>query len=76
MKKILYISLLIIGVTAVSCEKQVFTPNEDRQECPDWQHNDGPRTPGDGMSDDDDTDGGGLIVDPNNEGDGKKKKPN
>jgi len=74
MKKILYISLLLIGVLAVSCEKQEFVPTSDSQELPKWDEEKSRSVDGDEGGLDD---GGSGIVDPDSpEDSGKKKKPN
>ena len=73
MKKILYISLLLIGALAVSCEKQEFVPTNDAQELPKWDGEKLRSSEEDGGLDD----GGTGIVDPDSpEDSGKKKKPN
>ncbi|MDX2362032.1 MAG: hypothetical protein QNK23_14580 [Crocinitomicaceae bacterium] len=72
MKKILYIALLLFGMVAVSCEKQVFVPTNGAQEVPEWTEEKG-RSVEDG-TDIDIEDGSGDIVDPESDEDGKKKK--
>lgn len=68
MKKLIIISLAILGLGVVSCQKEVLTPNTGSEmEIPVWEDN--ARVGVDsGIDDDDDVVIGG-ITDPNDEND-------
>ena len=83
MKKIIYIGVLFLGLVLVSCNKDEFTiQDRDSEDAPAWVGHDcgekGITTTGAGGSPDtgvtDDAAEGG-ITDPNNDPDGRKKKP-
>ena len=66
MKKLLIISLVVLGLGIVSCQKQEITPISGEVELPVWEQN----TRGGSDIDNDDDDGViGEITDPNDEND-------
>lgn len=74
MKKIIYISTIVLAFGFVSCNKQDMSPiNETNQDIPSWEK--GLSTSNDDhiINDDDATDGGG-IVDPNFDPDGRSRR--
>jgi len=80
MNKLLYISVIIIGLVLVSCSKQEIVPNPtNTKEIPTWSNerssfsdDDDDSNVGDPTSDDGSDDGG--ITDPNNDPDGNSTK--
>ena len=72
MRRIIYISTLVLAFGFVSCNKQDFRPNnETNQDTPTWEKD--LSVSNDGSVIDDNTDGGG-IVDPNFDPDGRTKR--
>jgi len=78
MKKFIYIGVLFLGLVLVSCNKEDFTiQDDDARDTPEWVN------PGCGekavssQNGDaaDATEDEGGITDPNNDPDGRKKKP-
>ncbi len=79
MNKLLYISVIIIGLVLVSCSKQEIVPNPtNTKEIPTWSNerssfsDDDDSNVGDLTIDDGSDDGG--ITDPNNDPDGNSTK--
>jgi hypothetical protein len=74
MKRVIYISLVFVGLLAVSCSKQNIQPNTDApQEIPTWRTS----------SDDANSNSGGTVVtgegeitDPNNDKDESGRRKN
>ena len=66
MKKLLIISIAVLGLGIVSCQKQEIAPNTDDLELPVWEENARIGDGGDNGSDDGTI---GEITDPNNEND-------
>ncbi len=75
MKKVIYISILILTLGFVSCTKQDIQPiNQVEQDVPTWEKGLTPTTiTGDSDVVDDGSDDDG-IVDPNYDPDGKSKR--
>ena len=83
MNKLLYISVIIIGLVLVSCSKQEIVPNPtNTKEIPTWSNerssfsDDDDSNVGDPTIDDGSDDGSddGGITDPNNDPDGNSTK--
>jgi len=73
MKRVIYISLVFVGLLAVSCSKQNIQPNTDSpQEIPTW------RTTSDDANSNMSTtvSGEGGITDPNNDKDESGRRKN
>lgn len=73
MKRVIYISLVFVGLLAVSCSKQNIQPNTDApQEIPTWRSSsDDTNAAGDTS-----TTGEGGITDPNNDKDESGRRKN
>ena len=66
MKKLLIISIAVLGLGIVSCQKQEIAPNTSDLEVPVWEES---ARIGDDDDDDDDDGTIGEITDPNHEND-------
>lgn len=72
MKRVIYISLVFVGLLAVSCGKQNIQPNPNpQQEVPTWR-----TSSSDDNGSSDDTTGEGGITDPNNDKDENGRRRN
>ena len=78
MKKFIYIGILFLAVALASCSKDAFKIQDDEnRDAPEWTHECGTKaisTQSSGSAGPDITDEDG-ITDPNNDPDGRKKKP-
>ena len=81
MKKFIYIGILFLAVALASCSKDAFKiQNDDERKIPQWEcgtkgiSSQNGDTLNPDILDDEDADQGG-ITDPNNDPDGRKKKP-
>ena len=80
MKNFIYIGILFLAVALASCSKDAFKiQSEEERNIPAWEYGtkgvtDENGNPIDPNIADDDADEGG-ITDPNNDPDGRKKKP-
>lgn len=78
MKKFIYTGVLILAVALASCSKDAFKiQNDEERETPEWTNDCGTKAistqNGDSVNPDGADEGG--ITDPNNDPDGRKKKP-
>jgi len=70
MRKVIYISTIVLTFGFVSCDKQEYNPiYETNQDAPVWDKGNSPFTVGDDVIDD-----GDVIVDPNYDPDGKSRR--
>lgn len=73
MKKVFYISSIVLAFGFVSCDKQEFNPNnEENQDIPAWEKGGSGSNIGNDVIGDDQEDD--EIVDPNYDPDGKSKR--
>jgi hypothetical protein len=73
MKRVIYISLVFVGLLAVSCSKQNIQPNTDTpQEIPTWKSTSDDANSNSGAT----YTGEGEITDPNNDKDETGRKKN
>lgn len=73
MKRVIYISLVFVGLLAVSCSKQNIQPNTNApQEVPTWRTSSDDANSNGGTS----TTGEGGITDPNNDKDESGRRKN
>lgn len=81
MKRFIYIGILFLAVALASCSKDALIIQDEDRETPEWTHDcvtKGISTQNGGSLGPDITDDGadeGGITDPNNDPDGRKKKP-
>lgn len=73
MKRVIYISLVFVGLMAVSCSKQNIQPNTDTpQEIPTWRSTSDDANSNSGAA----STGEGEITDPNNDKDETGRRKN
>jgi len=73
MKRVIYISLVFVGLLGVSCSKQNIQPNPNpQQEAPTWRTSSSDENGGGDTS----TTGDGGITDPNNDKDENGRRRN
>jgi hypothetical protein len=72
MKRIIYISFILVGLAAVSCSKEQIHPTVDSAgDVPIWKSS---KSSSDDVTSP--TDGGGSITDPNNDKDENPRRKN